>query len=357
MGRYVPPEHEGLVSANKLAGKHALGARARKSGQGILTVRFEMPFSVWCNHCPKPTIIGQGVRFNAEKKKVGNYYSTPIFSFRMKHSVCDGWIEIRTDPKNTAYIVTEGGKKKDSGEDKVLDGEIRLGMTDEDRARLENDAFAALESKVDDRKQASSDKKRIETLYGAKQRDWEDPGEANRRLRRGFRAERKIRQRREGATEALKDKLSLGIELVDENDEDRQRAELVEFGLNDADDNDSLQLTNVRLRPLFNDSNGTASPSRGPAQLSQKREKKKGRARSDIEIRKEKLRMEVGSNTRTALDPFLGNSGTTTRGAPLTVFRKEVPSRTSEKEQETESSRSATTAATNTGALVDYDSD
>src|SRR2546430_5721630 len=96
MGRYVPPEYEGTTSANKLAGKHALGARARKSSQGILTVRFEMPFAIWCTTCPQPTIIGQGVRFNAEKKKVGAYYSTPIYSFRMKHSICGGWIEIQT---------------------------------------------------------------------------------------------------------------------------------------------------------------------------------------------------------------------------------------------------------------------
>ena len=69
MGRYVPPEQEGLMSGNQLHGKHALGARANKIPQGILTVRFEMPYPIWCTHCPKPAIIGQGVRFNAEKKK------------------------------------------------------------------------------------------------------------------------------------------------------------------------------------------------------------------------------------------------------------------------------------------------
>lgn len=43
--------------------------------------------------------IGMGVRYNAEKKKIGNYYSTPIFSFRCKCHLCDGWFEIQTDPK------------------------------------------------------------------------------------------------------------------------------------------------------------------------------------------------------------------------------------------------------------------
>ena len=40
-----------------------------------------------------------GVRYNAEKSKVGNYYSTPIFKFRMKCHLCDSHFEIQTDPK------------------------------------------------------------------------------------------------------------------------------------------------------------------------------------------------------------------------------------------------------------------
>ena len=40
-----------------------------------------------------------GVRYNAEKSKVGNYYSTPIYKFRMKCHLCDNHFEIQTDPK------------------------------------------------------------------------------------------------------------------------------------------------------------------------------------------------------------------------------------------------------------------
>ena len=43
--------------------------------------------------------IGMGVRYNAEKKKIGMYYSTPIFSFRCKCHLCSGWFEIETDPQ------------------------------------------------------------------------------------------------------------------------------------------------------------------------------------------------------------------------------------------------------------------
>lgn len=39
-------------------------------------LRFEMPFNVWCGGCN--SMIAKGVRFNAEKKQVGNYYSTKV---------------------------------------------------------------------------------------------------------------------------------------------------------------------------------------------------------------------------------------------------------------------------------------
>ena len=46
-----------------------------------------------------------GVRYNAEKKKIGSYFSTPIYSFRCKCHLCDGWFEIETDPKVRPYFV------------------------------------------------------------------------------------------------------------------------------------------------------------------------------------------------------------------------------------------------------------
>lgn len=47
-------------------GQHPLRERAKKLGEGILIIRFEMPFNVWCGKCNH--LIGKGVRFNAEKK-------------------------------------------------------------------------------------------------------------------------------------------------------------------------------------------------------------------------------------------------------------------------------------------------
>ncbi|RRT59098.1 hypothetical protein B296_00030057, partial [Ensete ventricosum] len=80
--------------------------------------RFEMPFNVWCGGCN--SMIAKGVRFNAEKKQVGNYYSTKvlenffycIWSFTMKSACCKHEIVIQTDPKNCEYVITSGAQRK-----------------------------------------------------------------------------------------------------------------------------------------------------------------------------------------------------------------------------------------------------
>ena len=37
-------------------------------------------------------------RYNAEKKKIGMYYSTPLYQFRFKCHLCDNYIDMKTDP-------------------------------------------------------------------------------------------------------------------------------------------------------------------------------------------------------------------------------------------------------------------
>lgn len=103
---YDPKKHGGL---NKLNGQHALRERAKKIDQGILVIRFEVPFNIWCDKCGEH--IAKGVRFNAEKKQIGNYHSTKIWSFSMRHH-CGSNIVIQTDPKNTEYVVTNGARRK-----------------------------------------------------------------------------------------------------------------------------------------------------------------------------------------------------------------------------------------------------
>ncbi|KAL8789762.1 MAG: hypothetical protein Q9213_001013 [Squamulea squamosa] len=305
--------------------RHALGSRARKAGQGILTVRFEMPYAIWCSHCPKPTIIGQGVRFNAEKKKVGNYHSTPIFSFRMKHNVCGGWIEIRTDPKNTAYAVVEGAKKRDTGDDVVKDGDYVI-QSQEEKEKMQNDAFAALEGRVEGKKQVFSDKSRIEDLYRGKERDWDDPYQASKRLRKTFRVERKVREQEGKRTEDLKERMSLGMDLVPESEEDKRKAGFVDFGVEDG----VTAVIKATSKPLFG-----SAPALESAKVHSKPLNKINGKDSALDQLK-RLQSELGNNTRAALDPFLNTAKPVPPAAPL-IKRKDK--------------------ATETTILVNYESD
>lgn len=368
MGRYIPPSALDVgLSANQAAGKHhALGSRARKLAQGILTVRFEMPFHVWCGGCAQPTIIAQGVRFNAEKKRVGNYHSTPVWGFRMKHAACGGWLEVRTDPQRGEYVVWEGGKRRDYGEHKDEGVGAGLGeiVTEEERERRRNDAFAALEGKNRDKAQADAEKERIEELLEAKARDWDDPYAASQRVRRGFRAERKARMRKERERENVRERLGLGIELLDEDEGDRRRAGMVEFG-----DFGSLERDAGRAaaRPLFG-----ADVAAGGGAGSKKAllmDKHRTRVQAEAEKRKAMLQRELKGNTRAAMDPFLTDNDLSSprgQGRAFPGLKRKQPGnaniiQSASRSNDLKSSLGVTDASTTLPetavALVDYDSD
>ncbi|CAH2011146.1 unnamed protein product [Acanthoscelides obtectus] len=98
--KYYPPDYDPKAGGlNKFLGTHALRERARKIDQGIIIIRFEMPYNIWCEGCQNH--IGMGVRYNAEKTKVGMYYTTPVYQFKMKCHLCDNHFVIKTDPAKT----------------------------------------------------------------------------------------------------------------------------------------------------------------------------------------------------------------------------------------------------------------
>ncbi|KAK3381521.1 CWC16 protein [Podospora didyma] len=335
MGKYVPPDQEGVLSGNALNKKHALGARASKlASQGILTVRFEMPFAVWCGHCPRPTVIGQGVRFNAEKKRVGSYFSTPVWSFRMRHAACGGEIEIRTDPQHTAYVVAAGGKKRDTGDDAddslVKSGEYLI-TTEREKAEQRESAFGTLERTIADRERLEDARHRIGELHDAAERQWEDPYAQNQRLRRAFRVGRHGREKEAASTEELRDRMSLGIELLPGTADDARWAALIDFGgVPDAESD--APVVKALARPLFEtktpklphktstiklDSSTTPPP---PTTTTKAAPPKKLKAEIAASKMRDTLVSEIVGNTRAAMDPFLdfgnGTNSTGSKDAP-----------------------------------------
>ena len=68
--KYYPPDFDPQKhrSLDGYHGSHPLRERASKISEGILVIRFEMPYNIWCGGCG--IHIGMGVRYNAEKQKV-----------------------------------------------------------------------------------------------------------------------------------------------------------------------------------------------------------------------------------------------------------------------------------------------
>jgi len=218
----------------------------------------------------------------------------------MKHSACGGWWEIRTDPKNAAYVVVEGAVKRDYGPDdrEGEEGEMKF-LTEEEREKRRNDAFANLEGKVAEKGEERKNKERVEELY-EKSEVWRDPYDVNARLRMGFREKRRVWKREDRHKEGMQEKFSLGIDIFDETDADRMRAKIVEFGGPAADDEG--------WKPLFEDKKEEKAVELAP-------KTKKSKAEVKAEKSRQSLQQTLVGNTKASLDPFLAN-GTGTKTKP-----------------------------------------
>ncbi|ONK68456.1 uncharacterized protein A4U43_C05F11720 [Asparagus officinalis] len=219
---YYPPEWEPKKGGlNKFHGQHALRERARKLDQGILIIRFEMPYNIWCGGCN--SMIAKGVRFNAEKKQVGNYYSTKIWSFTMKSACCQHEIVIQTDPKNCAYVIISGAQKKTEDYD-VEDAETFALPADEDRAKL-SDPFYRLEHQEEDLQK----KKEAEPVLVRLQKVSDSRHSDDYNLNRALRARLRGQKKKVAQEEEVSRKMGLGIRLLPSSSEDAAVASGMRF--------------------------------------------------------------------------------------------------------------------------------
>ncbi|ODO00673.1 coiled-coil domain-containing protein 130 [Cryptococcus wingfieldii CBS 7118] len=235
--RYIPPDYDPKANStlNSHQGKaHALGKRAKDIDKGILVVRFELPYNIWCGSCNAH--IGAGVRYNAQKRKVGNYYSTPIYAFRCKCHLCQGWFEIRTDPQNSAYVVHEGAQRKnedwnpeENGGFKVFDTEAPLA------SEGPTDPIAHLEKTIDQQEWAKKGTSRLTELTRQSARLNADPYAVSVALRKKFRSEKKLMLEKQDRDDDVKERYGLGedVDLGEEQVEGGQeewKAALVDKG-------------------------------------------------------------------------------------------------------------------------------
>ncbi len=189
-GYYYPPGWDpSKGSLDKFHGSHGkLGSRARKQHLGILVVRIEMPYNAWCKHCN--VHIGRGVRYNAEKSKVGMYHSTPILDFKFRCAACSGELHFRTDPENRGYAAGEGLRWQAKHEiARKEEQEVEL-MSHDEKLALASDGMVALEHAKRDEAAAAAQAKALEALMQSQQRAKDDYS-ANAQLRSAMRGRRR----------------------------------------------------------------------------------------------------------------------------------------------------------------------
>jgi len=234
---YYPPDFDPKKhgSLNGYHGVHALRERANKISEGVLIIRFELPFNIYCGtnpDNPDKTIkgcrrhLGIGKRWNAEKKKVGMYYTTPIYQFKLRCSSCSNAIIIKTDPGNLDYLVSEGGQRMNQSWDPVENGQL----VPEDKAvgrKLADDAMFRLEHESGDQGKNQKDQApRLGRMIGLNDR-MKDDYMTNRFLRDRFREEKKERKEALLVQEKLKAKVGLDIDILAEREQDIKMARLL----------------------------------------------------------------------------------------------------------------------------------
>ncbi|RLN55034.1 hypothetical protein BBJ28_00009034 [Nothophytophthora sp. Chile5] len=223
-GYYYPkewrPEHG---SINQFHKSHPLGKRAKDlASDGVLVVRFEMPFNVWCTHCE--THIGRGVRFNAKKKRVGAYFTTAIWEFRLSCASCQGEMVVRTDPQQRGYDLVSGVRKK-AEEFDAEQAETERVNNPEVAVRLHADPFYRLEHESEDKRAAGKRGKGLEELVELQDAQFKDDYASNSSLRAQLRGEKRQRLLREQEAS----RLGLTIPLLNVHPDDVLASKAVVF--------------------------------------------------------------------------------------------------------------------------------
>merc|ERR1719394_432068 len=207
-----------------------------------------MPYNIWCDGCKKH--IGMGVRYNAEKTKVGMYYTTPVYQFRMKCHLCPNKIVIKTDPGNMDYIIMEGARRVEQRWDPSQNGQI----VPDDKTigrKLADDAMFKLEHERKDKDKSSDAAPRISQLSQIQDRvkdDWL----ANKMLRDQFRAKKKERKAQLEKDKLITGKCGLELDLVTEEEEDVRMARLLNVqSKTDADKKKSDDRGDISTGDIF----------------------------------------------------------------------------------------------------------
>lgn len=223
--KYYPPDFDYKIhkSLSGYHGEHPLRERAK--APGILIIRFEMPYNIWCDKCNNH--IGMGVRYNAEKSKIGNYYTTPIFKFRMKCHLCDNHFEIKTDPANHDYVIISGARRKEQRWDPHENEQI-VPEDRDNQKKLVLDSMYKLEHSSNDLDKGKTAAPRLAQIMEIKSSQ-KDDFSLNQLARKKFRESKQAAKAILVKNEEVKKRLNLSIDLLPESESDVHKAKLLKL--------------------------------------------------------------------------------------------------------------------------------
>ncbi|XP_038048334.1 coiled-coil domain-containing protein 130-like [Patiria miniata] len=308
VNRYYPPDFDPTKhgSINKYRNSHPLRERAKRLDEGILVIRFEMPYNIWCGGCGKH--IGMGVRYNAEKTKVGNYYTTPIYRFRMKCHLCDHYFEMETNPMECDYTIVTGAHRKNQKWDMAENEQVLT----EDRAtvkKLAADPMFKLEHGVDDTKKLKAVAPTLHELQQT-QTGWKDDFDLNKMLRNKFREEKVELKTAMEKDKALLTKSSLDIALVPEHEDDKKLASLMKYKtVESSDEKQKKKRQEISNRSIFSskssDAQSSSSSASSTSSTPQSQESSREHTNSGVKKHHNLIdKLKAAKRTRAGFDDF-----------------------------------------------------
>lgn len=262
--------------------------RTKNLHKGILIIRFELPFPVQCLRCQ--TYIGRGTRYDADKKKIGMYFSTPLYEFLMRCKVpvgheksadgqvyCNQRFCIRTDPKNSDYELVEGLRRKIETWSNEDAGTIEL-PDPETRRQMDSDPMVKVEKTIRNAQREKSQKERLADLQDL-QDEREDAYALNCILRKSNR-ERRKQEQAEAEAAAKRPPPNFSFPLLAPEPSDAAEAKSVEFRTDHDRVATAARRAAVRAAPLLKRSRSSDSgAAKQLVELAAKRQKLSQHAR------------------------------------------------------------------------------
>ena len=180
-----------------------------------------MPVNVWCDGCGEH--IARGVRYNAEKKKCGTYFTSDVFEFQMNCHLCGQRFIIKTDPENRDYEFVSGLHRKVETFDVKEIGTREF--DDKEQALMRADAIRSLENKEEDSMKFEKAVPTLDRLKDLEEKLHTNEDSLNQRVRSKLREIRKAEERREARATAA----GLSIRLLPTSRSDIRKSRSVAF--------------------------------------------------------------------------------------------------------------------------------